>query len=352
MRHFLRVVEQLHVRSMNCRTWRLELVAGLGIALAMLSLPGVAIAQSARTETTLAVTAGGTAGQTHATVSVTEDNGAPASGIVAIEEGGRQLASVALNSSGQADTTIDLPSGAHTLSAVYLGDATLQSSVSRPQTTTTTTSTTPDFQVAVSSLQPSSTLAAGSAGTALVTVTPVNNAALTAPMFITLSCSGLPDQASCTFTPTTVEIVATTPTSCAAGSPASACPPTSSIVVQTQGPGTAGHGATSMLGPTGPGRGPTHMEWALLFPGILGLGGLAWGTRRRRWLSRILVLAAVGVMTVMGTTACNPQYHYYHNGQPVNLPTPAGSYTVTVTAQSSNGITAITHSTPLAMTVQ
>lgn len=340
------------MRSMNYRALRLELVSGLAIALAMLSSPGVANAQIARTETMLALKSGGTAGQTHATVTVTQDNGAPASGIVAIKDGGRQLASVALNSSGQADATVDLPTGSHTLNAVYLGNATQQSSVSRPEATTTSTGTSPDFQITVSGLQPSTTLTAGSAGTALVTVTPVNNAALTSPMFITLSCSGLPDQSSCTFTPATLQIVSTTPTSCAAGSPAAACPPTSSVVVQTEGPGTAGHGATSMLAPDRPSRGPTHLDWALLFPGILGLGGLAWGTRRRRWLSRVLVLAAVGVVTVMGTTACNPQYHYYHNGQPVNLPTPAGNYTVTVTAQSSNGITGITHSTTLAMTVQ
>lgn len=340
------------MRRMNCRALRLELGAALGIALAMLSLPGVANAQTARTETTLAVKAGGATGQARATVTVTQDNGAPASGIVALKEGNRQLASVALNSSGQADTTVDLPAGPHTLSAVYLGNATQQSSVSRPEATTTITSTTPDFQVTVSALTPSATLTAGSAGNALVTVTPMNNAALTSPMFITLSCSGLPDQSSCTFTPTILEIASTTPTSCAAGSPAAACPPTSSIVIQTEGPGTAGHGATAMLTPNGPGRGPTPEVLALLFPGVLALGGLAWGTRRRRWLSRVLVLAAVGVVTVMGTTACNPQYHYYHNGQPVNQPTPPGNYTVTVTAQSSNGITAITHSTNLAMTVQ
>lgn len=340
------------MRRIGCRGLRLEWVAGLGMALAMLVLPGsAAMAQSARTETTLAVHPGRAAGQAQATVTVTEDNGAPASGIVAIEEGRRQLAGVALNASGQANATLDLPAGTHTLQAVFQGGAAQQSSVSRPQAATTSaTSTAPDFQVTVTPLQPSSTLTAGSAGNSIVTVTPINNAALTSPMFITLSCSGLPDQSSCTFTPATLEIVGTTPASCAAGSPVTACPPTASMVLQTQAPGTAGH--TSMLGPVQSGHTPSGMTWAFLFPGALGLGGLAWGTRRRRWLSRVLVLAAVGVVTVMGTTACNPQYHYYNNGIPRNQPTPAGNYTVTVTAQSSNGITAITHSTTLAMTVK
>ena len=333
---------------MNCRGMRLERVAGLGIALAMFMLPGTAaMAQAARSQTTLTVRSGQTAGVANATVTVTDENGTPARGIVAIEDGSRQLGSMALDGSGQANTTIDLPAGEHTLTAVYQGSATLQSSVSRPQAATTTASSAPDFQVTVSALNPS-TLPAGTAGTAIVTVTPVNNATLTAPMFISLSCSGLPNQSSCSFTPTTLQIVATTSTSCAAGSPASACPPTASMVIQTQAPGTAGH--TSMATPQG--RRPSRMIWALIFPGVLGLGGLTWGTRRRRWLSRVLMLAAVGVVTVMGTTACNPQYHYYNNGIPRNLPTPAGNYTVTVTAQSSNGIVAITHSTTLAMTVQ
>lgn len=349
---FLEFLEQLYVRSMNCRDMRLDWVAGLGIALAMLVLPGTATAQAARTETTLTVRTSNVAGhaQAHATVSVTDDNGVPVSGIVAIEEGNRQLASVALNSAGQANANIDLPAGEHMLTAVYQGNATLQSSVSRAEpAAATTTSSAPDFQVTVTSLNPSS-LTAGTAGTATVTLTPVNNASLTAPMFITLSCSGLPNQSACTFTPAALQIVSTTPTTCASGAPAAACPPTASMVIQTQGPGTAGH--TGMVQPTGPFDGPTRRIWALLFPGALGLGGLAWGTRRRRWLSRVLMLTAVGVVTVMGTTACNPQYHYYNNGIPRNLPTPAGKYTVTVTAQSSNGITAITHSTTLAMTVQ
>ncbi|MGH9589508.1 MAG: Ig-like domain-containing protein [Terracidiphilus sp.] len=336
---------------MNCRRVRLELVAGLAIALAMVVLPGRAGAQSARTETTMTVRTSNVAGhaQAHTTVTVTDGNGAPASGIVAIQEGDRQLAGVVLDSAGQASANIDLPAGEHTLTAVYQGDATLRGSVSRPEAaTSTSTGSAPDFQVTVSSLSPSS-FTAGTAGSAMVTVTPVNNAALTSPMFITLSCSGLPNEAACSFTPTSLQIVSATPASCASGSPAAACPPSSSIVIQTQGQGV-GHSA--MLTPAASGGTPNRMAWALLFPGMLGLGGLAWGTRRRRWLSRLLMLAALGIVTVMGTTACNPQYHYYHNGIPANPATPSGTYTVTVTAQSSNGITAITHSTTLAMTVK
>jgi len=329
------------------RCARPKLVAALGMALAM-SL--FARAQTTPTQTTLAVRTSKVAGHTQAraSIAVTDQNGAPVHGLVAIEEGSRQLAEVALDGSGQATAAIDLPAGEHSLRAVYVGSATAQSSESRPQAAAASTSMAPDFQVTVTSLQPSTTLVPGSAGTATVTLTPVNNAALTAPMFITLSCSGLPDQSSCTFTPATLEIVATTPTSCNAGAPASACPPTSSMVIQTQAPGTAAR----LNIPQHPGPGNSPIVLAILFPGVFVLGGLAWGTRRRRWLSRALVIAMVGMVTVLGTSACNPQYNYFHHGQPTNPPTPAGNYTVTVTAQSSNGITAINRSTTLAMTVK
>ncbi len=335
---------------MNCRGLRLELVAALGLAVAMLGTAKTARAQSVPTLTALTVTTTTQGGKTqaHATVNVAGEDGHPAPGVVDIDEGARQLAQVALNGAGQATANFDLPGGEHTLQAVYTGDSTHQRSVSDPQAASAAATSAPDFQVTVSSLSPSSTLSPGEAGTATVTITPVNNAALTAPMFITVSCSGLPDQSECTFTPETVEIEPATPASCAAGSAASACPPTSSMVLQTEGPGTA----TKLVTPPRPGRVPSPVEWAIVLPGALGLGGLAWGTRRRRWLSRFFLLAVVGVVTMLGTTACNPQYYYYEHGQVTNPPTPAGTYDVQVTAQSSNGITAITHSTTVVLTVQ
>lgn len=314
----------------------------------MLVTAGTARAQSMPTLTTLTVSTSnqGEKTQAHATVTVTDEDGHPVQGIVAIDEAGRQLGSVALNGNGQATATFDLPGGEHTLRAVYAGDTSHQSSVSDPQAAAAATTSTPDFQITVSALQPGSTLSPGAAATATVTLTPVNNAALTAPMFITVSCSGLPDQSSCSFTPETLEINQTTPTSCSSGS--STCPPTSSMVIQTQGPGTA----TKLVTPARPGKNPAPIAWALVLPGALGLGGLAWGARRRRWLSRVLLLAAVGVVMTLGTAGCNPQYNYYNHGQVTNPATPAGTYNVLVTAQSSNGITAITHSTTVALTVQ
>jgi hypothetical protein len=272
------------------------------------------------------------------------EDGLPASGAIAIEDHGKQLAGAALNAQGQAKVVLALPGGNHLLRAVYIGDASHLASASQPATVQAQTTSTPDFAPPVVSPATLSVVA-GSPGTAKVTIVPENNASLTSPMFVTLSCSGLPDQATCAFTPETVEILAATPTTCAAGSLPASCPPTSSMVIGTQAASTASATPVSH-------RNASPIAWAILFPGVLALGGLAWGSRRRRWLNRLSLVALVGLVTALGTTACNPRYNYEHHGPPTNPATPAGTYTVTVTAQSSNGVTAITHSSTIALTVK
>jgi hypothetical protein len=98
--------------------------------------------------------------------------------------------------------------------------------------------------------------------------------------------------------------------------------------------------------------GSNSVALAILFPGALALGGFAWSVRRRPWLQRLSLLALVALVSMIGTTACNARYDYYNHGPPINPATPAGTYTVNVTAQSSNGVTATTHTTTLAFTVQ
>jgi hypothetical protein len=150
-------------------------------------------------------------------------------------------------------------------------------------------------------------------------------------MFVTLSCSGLPDQSSCTFTPENIEIL-----------PGATAALTSSMVLVTQMASAA-----SVAHPGG-----NAVAWVLLLPGVFCLGGIALGTRRRRWLSQLSLAALVGLVTLLGTTACNPRYNYEHHGPPQNPATPAGTYTISVIGQSSNGITATTRSTTIALTVQ
>jgi len=341
------------VRGINRRRLRLEWVEGLGAALALLMLPVAAIAQSVATETSMNVTTSDRGGQTKTAVQmiVTGADGLPATGAVSIVDGGQQLAQVALNPTGRASAVLNMPGGEHNLRAVYSGDPTHSASTSVSTLVQTQVSAAPSFGLTLAPVAPAAlplVLTAGNSGTVNVTIVPVNPSALTSPMFVTLSCSGLPNQASCTFTPDNVEILPTTPTSCPSGSLASACPPVSSLVLQTQAGGTAGQ----LQPPAAYTRGSGPVAWSFLLPGVLGLSGLAWGSRRRAWLSKLALVALVGLVTILGTTACNPRYYYFHHGPPTTLPTPTGTYTVTVTGQSSNGITAITQNTTMVLTVQ
>jgi hypothetical protein len=257
------------------------------------------------------------------------------------------LATVALSSSGTASVSVDLAAGSHSLTATY-------STITSSPAITVTVATECEFSVNASSFSPSSstantlTLTAGQTGSLTITVVPSfeYTSTLTAPMFVTLSCSGLPDGAACSSTPENLQILSTTPETCPSGSPASACPPTSTMVIQTYAASTA-----SARPPTPPGNRSSPIAWAFLLPGVLGLGGLAFGARRRAWLSRLSLVALVGLVTLLGATACNPRYYYLNHGPPTNPATPAGSYNVTVTGQSSNGVTAITHSTTFVLVV-
>jgi hypothetical protein len=304
----------------------------MGIALAM---PAFAAVSTQATQTRLSAETRDQNGRTQASLSITVagEDGMPASGTVTVEDEGQPIAGAALAVDGTAQVSIGLLPGAHALRAVYSGDAGHTASISNPAAVSAQTSSTPDFSI---SINPASmTLTAGQTGNATASVTPVNASALTAPMFVTLSCSGMPDQSSCTFTPENVEIL-----------PNATAPILSSVVMTTQASGTRGMAAP----PARAGNSP--VAWAVLLPGGLALAGLAFAARRRRWLSRVSMIALVGFVSLLGATACAPRYNYFNHGPPYNLPTPAGTYTVTIAAQSSNGVTASTHTIPFALTVK
>ncbi|MGA2251409.1 Ig-like domain-containing protein [Terracidiphilus sp.] len=260
-------------------------------------------------------------------VSVTGEDGKAAAGTVTLEDGGKPLAAAVLNASGQAEITLDMAAGTHTLRAVYSGDVAHAGSSSATAQVTADATGTPDFQVAVNPA--AMTLTAGQNGNVVVSLTPVDASALTGPMFVTLSCSGFPDQSSCTFTPQNVQIL-----------PNTTAAVTSDMVIATQTTGTRGASAKRSNG----------MALAILLPGAAGLMGLAFGARKRGW-ARLMLIALVGMGTSLGMSACSPLYDFYNHGPNVNLPTPAGTFQMLVTAQSSNGVTAITHPTQFVLTV-
>jgi hypothetical protein len=311
------------------------LVAALGVALALPALAlQVGSTGAQATETTLSAETHDQGGRTQAvlTISVTGEDGRPATGAAVIEDAGKPLAGVALDAQGRATSVLSLLPGSHNLTARYIGDATHQTSISQITPVRALTSGTPDFSVAVAPATLS--LTAGQSGSVVASITPINSASLTAPMFVTLSCSGLPDQSACTFTPENIEIL-----------PNATAAVTSTMVIATQSGSTA-QGLLTVHSGSNP------VAWAVLLPGTLGLVGVVFGARRRRWLSRLSLLALVALVASLGTTGCNPRYNYEHHGPPQNLPTPAGTYTMTIAAQSSNGITATTHSTTMVLTVK
>ncbi len=326
-------LELVHVISMFRRGLRLYWVAALGVAVAIPAMGATAASKQQATLTTLNVGTRDLNGRTQATVSmaVIGADGQPATGAIAITDHGKPLAGFALDAEGRLTATVDLAPGDHSLSAKYVGDETHLTSNSGITPVRAVAGTTPDFSVSVAPA--SISLKQGQSGSAIVSVAPINAASLTGPMFVTISCSGLPDQSACTFTPTNIEIPV--------GATAAI---NSSVVIATQ--------ATS-LAKTEPvlKRGSRPVAWAVLLPGALVLSGFAFGARRRRFLGRIVLITLIGFVAVLGTTACSPLYNYYNHGPTKNLPTPAGTFTVTVAAQSSNGVTATTHTTTFALTV-
>ena len=308
-------------------------VAAYLCAISLPALAAPAAITQQPTETTLVVNTRDVNGHTQAEISVavTGADGLGAPGTITLTDGGKSLAGFALDAQGQATSTITLPGGSHSLRASYSGNSTHAISNSAVSTLAATAGTTPDFSIAVA---PASTsLKQGQSGSAVVTVTPINAASLTAPMFVTISCSGLPDQTSCTFTPENIEI----PVGAAKGI-------TSSMVLATQAATIASADPAKV-------RSANPVAWAILLPGTLTLGGLAFGLRRRRFLSRFTLMALLAFVGVLGSTACSPLYNYRNHGPTPNLPTPTGTYNVTISAQSSNGVTATTHTTTLALTV-
>lgn len=327
------------MRSIVGRGLRLELAAGLALSLAAPALAAGAEDSALQpTQTTLSAQTQDTAGRTRATleVNVAGEDGLPARGAVVIKDGANQLAGTLLDAEGRAKVTLDLAAGDHNLRAVYLGDSAHRSSQSLAAGVQAQASSTPDFSVSVAPA--SLTLPVGQSGSVAALITPENNSKLTSPMFVTLSCQGLPDQSFCTFTPENIEIQSS---SCP-NPGASSCPIKSTMVVSTQlGTGQVKNEV------------PTHgnpLTLALVLPGALGLIGLAF-RRRKGWI-RLSMLAVLGLGTVLGTTACNPRYNYFNHGPPHNPATPTGTFKLTISAQSNNGITAITHSTTMVLTIK
>jgi hypothetical protein len=297
---------------------------GLGkrtIAWCMLFLgmaAGASAAENATaTQTTLTVATDNAGPRTRTTLTahVSGGLGAP-SGVVNFRSGQTDLGSALVDSDGKASLETDLlPAGSHPVVAFYQGQSAYLNSTSSPELVQANVSTAAGFTVAATPTSLST--AVGGFVSSNVTVTPVNgfNA------FVSLSCTGLPINTTCTFSPVSVSAACTT-----SATGAQTCTPGASVMqIQTQTPSptkTARNGDVGMRG------------YAFVFPVLFGLAGLG---ARKRGAWRNLALGMLAFAGLMGMTACSQRYNYLNHGPPPNPGTPIGSYTVTIQASSSTG---------------
>ena len=304
------------------RAWLLVLIVLL------VALPAFASQPTVRTFTNLAVvspqTVGGSA--TEVRVSIVAANSEQLNGVVTLMDGDRAVAGAAVKD-GVAEFSVNLGGGEHQLTAVYAGDEEHQPSASTALNFHPELGVTPTYAL---TLTPATlSLTAGQAGDSTVTLQPSNNQTTTGPTFFTLSCSGLPADSSCYFTPETLQIPA--------GSNAAV---TSNLTLQTQAASGALHN---------PFNASQGIALAIILPGIFALGFVG---RKRSSFVRFVMLGLMVLTASAAFTGCGALYQYHNHGPPRNPATPAGNYTIMVTAQTNNGVTATSVNTTLALTVQ
>lgn len=284
-----------------------------------------------RTQLSIANESQGTETKNVLSAKIVDVTGTPVSdGVVSFETAKGSLGSAFIQDGVATLTVNPLPKDASAVTAVYQGGTVYGASRSATANVTSeATSTIADFSL---TLNPSSaTVTAGTYATISVVITPENGF----NQAVNFSCSSLPSQSACTFTPASV-----TPTS------------TSAVTSALQLTTAAASGTSAQYQPS---RSASHIAYAIAFPGILALAGI--GALRRRSFGSSRVMSILGVAALLaasclGLGACSARYGYLHHPPAGNTGTPAGSYTVTIAAFSSNGSTVTSHTTTLALTVK
>ena len=237
-------------------------------------------------------------------------------GTVTFLNGTATLGAVSLDATGKATlATTTLPAGTNSVTAQYSGDASFMGSTS---TAITVAVGAPTVQVALS---PSAlTITNGSSGTAMITV----SSAFGFTGAATLSCTGLPAAASCSFSPASV-------------TPASGGTATSTMTITTASRSAAISPINDPAHPSG-----SRTVFAFCLPMLLALIG----ARRRGQVGaagRGLFLTAFAIFGALTVVAgCGGG-----SGSSSATGTPAGMSMVTVTATSG----AVVQSTTLQLTV-
>jgi len=227
---------------------------------------------------------------------------------VSFYDGASLLATATLTSGAASYSTSSLTVGSHNLTAVYKGGNGFNASTSN---TVTEVITSADF--GISAVPPEQTVYTGEAASYTVTVKPGEGFNLP----IVLSCSQLPANTTCAFSPATVP----------AGSESS------ELTVKTTAPGKAA--VASVL---------SRNAGA---PLLAGLFLLLIPRRFRRYRNGWPIFLALLLSIVAGAaiTGC---------GGPGTLTggTPVGAQTVTITGTATNGAQSLTHATSVTLNVK
>ncbi|HZZ41206.1 MAG TPA: Ig-like domain-containing protein [Acidobacteriaceae bacterium] len=302
-----------------CRPLRAQaVVAGFLTCFVLGAIGWTAEAQVATRIQVSAETSGG--GVLSLTAKVADVGGeAVSEGSVSFETAKGSLGSVFVQDGEATLHLTNPPQWARSVTAVYHGDTAFAASSASTPVTADASSTLPGFTVTAS---PSSvSLAPGQFGTVNMTVTSQNGFAEA----VNLSCSGLPGQSTCAFNPAVVT------------------PPANGAIQSALQITTMATSPVTTKNEPGPLSG-SRTVWALVLPGMLALAGVG-AIRRKHWSAlRVLGLVLLLSAGMLGLSACNQRYSYEHYKPSPNFGTPAGNYTVVVSAYSTNG-TAITNAT-------
>jgi hypothetical protein len=253
------------------------------------------------------------------TAKVADVQGNPLSeGSVSFETSKGSLGSVFVRDGAATLNLTDAPAWARSITAVYHGNTAFAASSASASVVADATSDVPGFTVTAN---PSTlSLKPGDFSTVDLTVTSQNGFSEA----VNLSCSGLPGAANCTFTP----VVATPPANAST---------ISELQITTQAPSGSMNHIPAPFGKPGP-------TYVLVIPGVLAFAGVGAIRRKHFGALRILGLALLVTAGSLGLSSCNARYRYEHRKPSPNFGTPAGTYTIVISAYSSNG-TAITQAT-------
>ncbi len=262
------------------------------------------------------VTAGASVALT-ATVAGVSGSTVP-TGTVTFLNGTSPVGTGTLNGTGVATfSTTTLAVGTQSITASYAGDTNFNSSVSAAVSVTVAAAVAPDFALSLSPA--AATVSRGSS--AQTTISLASAGGFSGP--VSLSCAGVPEDATCSISSASVNVGSATAST--------------TMTIQTGGP------TASLRGLGKPGANSKPLLAIVSFSGLLG-----WMLRRRRPALRFcMVMLGVASLAVAGCGG-GTKGTTSTTGGSGSGGTPAGTYTVTVTASSGT----LSHAASFTLTVQ